>query len=257
MTSLLAPADAGWNPRTIGASGDGLAGALDALQATAAAFANACIRDARVRAQYVRDVRAVSDEFRGLVRAGRTTAREAAVEVNRLRNTILDASRLASSPMGRAYATRLKAHGLTLAQLEARYARELFRRAFGALDEAEQAAVYLHIVEASGRARPAVVAAAQRVGRVGRRLGVVAVAVAAYEVANAEDRPLEAARQGVLAGAGIAGSLAVGGGAVALGVCAATAPVCVAVAAFAGAVLFAEGADLAWGATLPRPSRRR
>lgn len=231
--------------------------ALDQLQATASAFAHTAIRDSRVRAQYIRDIRAMSDEFLESVRTGRSTARAAAVEANRLRNVILDAARIKNTPVGRAYATMLKERGLTLAQAEAKYAHDLFKRAFGTLSESEQAAVYLRIIERAGAGDARTIALAQRVGRVGRRVAVVSVAVAVYEMYRAEDRPLEAAHQGVLAGAGILGSLAVGGGVVAAGVCAATAPVCVAVAAFAGAMLFAEGADLAWGSVYPRPHPHR
>lgn len=93
-------------------------------------------------------------------------------------------------------------------------------------------------------------------GKIGRRLFLVSLAVAAYEIYEAEDKPREVARQSVLAGAGIAGGLAGGAGAVSAGVCAATAPVCVGVTALVGGLLFAFGADLTFGTIYPRPAVR-
>ena len=86
-------------------------------------------------------------------------------------------------------------------------------------------------------------------------LGSVAAGAGSYEIYAAEDKPREVARQGVLAGAGVAGGWAVGSAALATGVCAATAPICVGVAALAGVLVSAFGADLAFDSLLPRPAR--
>jgi hypothetical protein len=83
----------------------------------------------------------------------------------------------------------------------------------------------------------------------------VSLALAAYEVAQANDKPREIARQGALATAGIVGGWAVGNAAVAAGVCAATAPVCVGAMVFAGGLLAAYGADAGFGSLYPRAIR--
>ena len=229
--------------------------ALAELQATASNFAAICIRDARVRAQYVRDIHATSSAILQTALAGQISSRDAAQRVNELRNQIMDSARLRSSRIGRAYASKLKARGRTLAELCERYAERLFNRSFTALSEAQQASVYVEIIKASGRPDEAVVALARKLGKAGQRLLFVSLVVAVYEIYEAEDRSREIARQGVIAGAGIAGGSAIGSGAVVFGVCAATAPVCVGVAALAGGMLFAFGADLAFGTTYPRPAR--
>lgn len=191
-----------------------------------------------------------------LVLHGRMSARTAAEQVNALRNQILDLARLRSSPTGRAYAMRLKQQGKTLGELGEKYAIRLFRKPFATLSEAEQAAVNAEVVATGGRADPAVMALSSTLGKIGRRLFLVSLAVAVYEIYEADDKPREVARQSVLAGAGIAGGLAGGAGAVAVGVCAATAPVCVGVAALVGGLLFAFGADLTFGTIYPRPVAR-
>lgn len=230
--------------------------ALTGLQASASNFAATCIRDFRVRAQYAKDIQAVSREFADAVRTGRLSAKAAAEQVNTLRNQIMDLTRLRSSPTGRAYAMRLKQQGKTLGELAEKYAVRLFQKPFSRLSESQQSAVYAEIVVAGGRADPAVMALSRTLGTIGRRLFLVSLAVAAYEIYEAENRPREVARQGVLAGAGVAGGLAGGAGAVAVGACAATAPVCVGVAALVGGLLFAFGADLAFGTIYPRPALR-
>jgi hypothetical protein len=230
--------------------------ALAELQATASNFAAFCIRDHRVRLQYAQDIQAVSREFIDAVNAGRVTPTAAAEQVNHLRNQIMDLARLRSSPAGRAYATRLKQRGKTLGELAEKYAERLFRKPSAALSEPQRAAVYSEIVAAGGRADQSVMALSRTLGRVGRRLFLVSLAVATYEIYEAEDKPREVARQGVLAGAGIAGGWAAGVGAVTVGACAATAPVCVGVSALIGGLLFAFGADLGFGTMYPRPASR-
>jgi hypothetical protein len=118
-----------------------------------------------------------------------------------------------------------------------------------------QAGIYMDVIEAAGRPDAKTMLLAEKIGRVGRRLLLVSLAVAVYEVAEADDKPREIAHQGVLAGAGIVGGWAAGTAVVAAGICAATAPVCVGVAVFAGGLLAAFGADAGFGAIYPLASR--
>lgn len=236
---------------------DVLQRAIAALQATGYNFASACIQESRVRAQYIRDIQAVSVEFLETVRSGQMSPRAAAAEVNLLRNQILELARLRSSPTGRAFAARLKPQGRAMADLVEKYGQRLFRKPFEALSESQQAAVYCEIVAAAGRGDERVIAMARRLGRLGKRVLFISLAVAAFEVYAAEDKPREIGRQSVLAGAGVAGGWAVGGAALATGACAATAPVCVGIAALVGGVVFAYGADLAFDSLLPKPARPR
>jgi hypothetical protein len=233
-----------------------LQNALNALQSTAANFAAMCINDSKVRAQYMRDIAAASAEMRQAVESGKFSAREAAEAANNMRNQLLELSRLRSSPTARAYATKLKKDGLSLGKLGEKYAQQLFHKPFVALTESQQASVYREIVNGAGRGNSAVAALAKTLGRAGKRLLLVSLAVASYEVCEAEDKPREVARQGGIAVAGIAGGWAAGSGTVAAGLCAATAPICVGVAALIGGILFTSGADLAFGTMYPQPAAR-
>lgn len=47
--------------------------ALQGLQATATNFASQCIRDSRVRVQYIKDIKAMAVEFQSAVEQGRVT----------------------------------------------------------------------------------------------------------------------------------------------------------------------------------------
>jgi hypothetical protein len=70
---------------------------------------------------------------------------------------------------------------------------------------------------------------------------VFSVAFAVYNVAEAEDKGRQVAKEGATAGAGILGGM--GGGALAGLACGPGAPVCVVVGVFAGGALAALGAD--------------
>lgn len=118
--------------------------------------------------------------------------------------------------------------------------------------EAEQAAVWLRIVERSGTDQTSARVLAKRLGMFGRRLRLVSIAIEVYE---AEDKPREVARQGTMAVVGALGGWAGDSGAVAAGVRAATAPVCVEAVAIVGGILCAFGSDLAFGTIYPRPAR--
>jgi hypothetical protein len=176
------------------------------------------------------------------VRSQRLTPQQAAEQANIVRNELLEATRLQSSDVGRAVAERLKRQGRTLAELQEAYARRLFHKSFAQLTEREQNQIFLEIVRASGRPSQRVTMVARRLGRVGRGLIFVAIAVSAYNIATSEDPAREAARETVGFGAGFAGSVA--GGAVAGLACGPGAPVCVAIGVFVGGALFALGADL-------------
>lgn len=132
----------------------------------------------------------------------------------------------------------------------------MLNRSFVSLVEAEQAAVWLRIVERSGTDQTSASVLAKRLGMFGRRLLLVSIAIEVYE---AEDKPREVARQGTMAVVGALGALggwAGDSGAVAAGVRAATAPVCVGAVAVVGGILCAFGSDLAFGTIYPRPARR-
>lgn len=243
------------SPTTISPRSPLLDHALLNLQSAGSQFATLCIHDSRARLQYGRDVAAAAAEISNDVEAGKLSAQAGAERANALRNQIMDLTRRRSSPVARAYAARLKREGLSLSAASERYAQRLYGMPLGRLGPDRQARVFSEIVRAAGRPDARVMQLAGQLGRAGRRMLFVSLAVAVYEVSEAEDKPREAVRQTSLAGAGIVGGWAVGGGAVALGVCAATAPVCVGAAAFVGGILAAYATDFGFDTLYPSPKR--
>ncbi len=116
--------------------------------------ATASSRTARCGAIISRKRRSLAQTIRNEVSAGRLTFKEGAEEANKVRNALLDASRLKSSDLGRAIAEAAKGSGLTLAELEAYYAQKLLKRGFDSLSQAEKNRVWLEIVEAVRPAAP-------------------------------------------------------------------------------------------------------
>jgi hypothetical protein len=229
---------------------------LKALSGTATNFAYSCVRDSRVREQYLRDMGAIATEMRDQAVRGVLTPKQAAERVRALRNEIMNLARTKSSPIGRSYAMKLKAHGRTIEWLLEKYAQKAFRASFAELTESQQTTVYLKIIQAAARPDAKVVALARTLGKAGRRLYLVSVAVAAYEVWEADDKGREVVRQGVIGVAGPVGGVAGGAAAVATGACAAAAPLCVGLAALIGGLLFSFGSDWAFGSIYPAPGSR-
>ena len=215
---------------------------LRAAEAEAVAFAQRFIKDAHVRANYIAEAQKFSAETMAEVQAGKLTPQAGATRAHALRNSLLDASRLSSSDIGRAVAEAEKATGKTIQALMEYYAKKLHGRPFSSLSAAEQDLVFLEIIRASGRPNPRFSAAALRLGTVGKGILVVTIAVAAYTIVTSDRPGREAAHQGTTVAVGFMGSVA--GGAAAGFVCGPGAPVCVGVWAFVGGLAFALGADL-------------
>ena len=245
-TGLVEPDSRTWyalNKQSGPAVGDSILDeALLLLESSSANFGERFIQDAGVRANYVAEARRFAEEVVADVQAGRLTPKQGAERANLMRNSLLDAARLKSSDIGRAAAEAEKATSLTIAQLMEKYAQKLFSREFVQLTAAEQDAVFMEIAKAAGRPNQGFTAAARNLGRVGRGLIVVSIALAAYSVATSDRPGREAAKQGANFGIGFLGSVA--GGAAAGLVCGPGAPVCVGVGAFIGGVAFAFGTDV-------------
>ncbi|ELY2855748.1 hypothetical protein SMC92_002821 [Cronobacter dublinensis] len=226
---------------------------LASLQGTASNFAAHCIQDSRVREQYLRDIQKMSNEFVRAVETGQMSPKEAAALASQMRNEILDLSRLRNSPVGKAYAKKLKPSGRTMTDLTEYYAKKLFQKSFDSLPEPQQASVFKEIIKSAGRDRGAVSGIAKTLGVAGKRVLLVSLAVAAYEIYQAEDKFIETLHQGAIATAGIAGGWGAGAAVVATGLCAATAPVCIGVAAIVRGILASVGTDLLFGTLYVSP----
>jgi hypothetical protein len=196
------------------ATGNELDLAITALQAEAASFGGRFIADAKVRADYVQKTKAAAQELIDLVKAQKITPHEGAQTANAMRNQIMELARARTSDFGTALARDMKPNGLGLVPLEEKYAQQLFRRSFAALTQAEKESVWTQIIHKAGQSNPKVNMRMRLFGVAGRALLVFTLAVAVYNVAQAEDKPRQATKEGVTIGTGIAGGVA-GGAAVA------------------------------------------
>jgi hypothetical protein len=125
-----------------------------------------------------------------------------------------------------------------------RYSLRLFQKEFAKLSTVEQDAVFLEIARAAGRPNPKFTGVATKLGKAGKGLIIISIALAVYSVSTSDRPGREAVKQGSTAGVGFLGSLA--GGATAGLFCGPGAPICVGVGVFVGGLAFALGADFAF-----------
>lgn len=224
---------------------DELNRALADLQVESTNFGLRFIRDARVRFDYMQQTKKLANEFSARVAKGEIAPREAAEQVNLLRNEIMEAQRMKSSDIGRALAVKLKTSGLSLDELCEKYALRFYESSFETLNQNAKNRVYLEIVESSGRSRISVNKSALKFSRLGRAFWIATIGIAVYKVYEAENKLKEVARQGVVIGTGVAGGMA--GGAAAGLVCGPGAPICSTIGVFVGGAIAAFGADATFG----------
>jgi len=224
-------------------TGPVLDAALSALESTLINLGARAQLDSAARARYGRMVAAIPGEYRALVNAGRMTAEEGARIAYAQRNVIRDAIRGQSSDIGKAFAAMKKPDPGTFNTYVERYAQKLYGRPAGSLNQGEAARVFKSLIESSGRPNQAITRMGRHLGHLGRGVFVIAAGIAVYEIATSNDPAATAIETGVVATAGLAGSMATG--AAAGLVCGPGAPVCVSLGAFVGGVVFAVGTDFA------------
>jgi hypothetical protein len=210
--------------------------AVDALRATLVNAGATGTWDSAIRARYDLMAREYRAETAARVRKGLLTWRQAAEEAHGLRNQVRELIRARSTPVGRAWAEFLKKEGPTFNAVVAKKTIDTFgsNANFNTLSPAQQNTVFEAVVQSAGKSDPGVNKWMQRVGRAGRGLLLVSVAISVYTVATAEDQGEAAKHEGKVWGAGILGGVA--GGAAAGLVCGPGAPVCVTIGAFVGGV---------------------
>lgn len=196
--------------------GSELKNAVEALKIESAAFGQQFIQDSAVRADYQTKVNGAINEILDQVRARKITPHQGAQMANAMRNQLMELSRAKLTDFGLALSRNMKERGKQMAELEVRYANELFKRDFAKLGYAEKQAVWRRIIERAGKANDKVNMIGRVGGIAGRVLMITSLAIAVHAVVNAEDKPREAVKQGVGIGAGIAGGAAGGAVVVAL-----------------------------------------
>jgi hypothetical protein len=141
-----------------------------------------------------------------------------------MRNKIMMEHRKFTSAQGLATVQKKKADGRTLQSLFDRYSERLFGKPYTSLSASEQSKVYYTILEAAGRDDATFTKGTQKMLIMGKIGTLVTAALAAYQILNAENKPKETARQGIVIGGGAAGGMLAGLGVSAI--CGPGAPFC-------------------------------
>ncbi len=216
---------------------------LDLLKAEALNFGVRGISMGDVRADYLKTIKYASNEFVELVKNGEISYEEGALRANKLRNVIFEISRRKDWELGRSIAEYTKPEAKPFGWFLERYSQKRFTTSFSSLtSQAQKDAVYLDVVVAAGRDNKGISGITPYLGKFGKVLLVVSIAISVYNVATAEDKVNAAGREGSGLLGGFLGGAA--GGAVAGLFCGPGAPVCSAIGIFVGG---AAGAFVASG----------
>ena len=119
--------------------------ALELMEGTALRFSLDAISDEKVRANYLKNIKRMSQQTLADVKAGKITAREGVQFSHEMRNKILMEHRKVTSAQGLAVVQKKKADGRTLQPLFDRYSKELFKKSYDSLSPAEQSKVHYTI----------------------------------------------------------------------------------------------------------------
>ena len=189
---------------------NGLDRSLSILEAEAAQFALYFIKDSKVRVNYLAEIKAYSIKILAEVERGRLSPHDGHLLAHEARNMILNAMRLKSSDIGRAYAEGLKVRGWTLEALYAKYAEDLFNKPFDMLTDSQRNQVKLKIIKSAGKDSPKATRVAGRLGVLSKGLWVLTIGIAVYNISSAEDKVEATAHEGATIGGGIAGGAMAG-----------------------------------------------
>ncbi|UUT23951.1 hypothetical protein [Pseudomonas sp. T8] len=148
---------------------------------------------------------------------------------------LLIGHRKLTSAQGLAVVQRKKKDGRTLKWLLDRYSNDLFKKSYENLSAAEQKKVHYTILEAAGRDDAKFTKGTKKMLIMGKLGVLVTAALATYQILNAENKPKETARQGILVGGGALGGALAGMGVSAL--CGPGAPICAIAVVLAGSVV--------------------
>ena len=139
-----------------------------------------------------------------------------------------------TSDFGLALAEFMKKEGKSLAQLEEKYANDLFKKSLSMLSNEEQCSVWIKIIEKSGQPQRMASVGAKVMGYVGHGLFAFTAAVAVYNVATVEDKFRAGGQEISTLSGGLTGAAVLGG---AGGLCGPAAIACVPIGVFLGVFL--------------------
>ncbi|WP_223556229.1 hypothetical protein [Pseudomonas sp. BF-R-01] len=208
--------------------------ALELLEGSALRFSLDAISDEKIRSSYTKNIKRMSQQVRDDVKAGRVSAQEGVKFSHEMRNKIMMEHRKFTSAQGLAIVQRKKQEGKGLKTLLDIYSENLFQKGYDSLSEVEKNKVHYAILESSGRDNAKFTTGTKKMLIMGKLGVLVTAALATYQILNADNKPKEAARQGIIVGAGAVGGILAGMGVSAL--CGPAAPICAIAVVLAGTI---------------------
>jgi len=208
--------------------------ALELMEGSALRFSLDAISDEKIRASYIKNIKRMSQQVRDDVKAGRITAQEGVKFSHEMRNKIMMEHRKFTSAQGLAIAQRKKKDGKGLKTLLDIYSENFFQKGYDSLSDVEKNKVHYAILESSGRDNARFTAGTKKMLVMGKLGVLVTAALATYQILNADNKPKEAARQGIIVGSGAVGGVLAGMGVSAL--CGPGAPICAITVVLAGTI---------------------
>ncbi|KAJ3559522.1 hypothetical protein NM688_g295 [Phlebia brevispora] len=213
--------------------------ALFLMQSTAIIWGRWFTMDATVRTQYASAVATGAADIRARWESGALSLENAVGEAVSMRNSWLRDCRTRSSPLGLLVAESIKPQGLSVTQILDRYALRKYNKPFADLTAEEGRQVVGAAIDASGRANRRITGIMKNLGRVGKAVMVVGVAISMYQVVTAEDWKKEAFVQAGTWSASIVG------GAIGTGVGSLAGPIGAILGGLAGGIIGSLVGDLA------------
>lgn len=220
--------------------------AIRALEAEIANIGTYLTIDTTARKTYAKQIQAMSVELRTMASSGKITWTQAAQQANETRNRVMEIMRNKSTPVGLAFAQKIKQQGKTLNEMVAKKTQTLYgvNVSFESLTNEQKNKVYSEVIKSAGKSDPKITALMKKLSPAGKGLLFLSIGLSVYTVATAENKFDAAGREITITGASIGGGIA--GGAMAGLACGPGAPVCTAVGAFIGGALAAFGVGIIW-----------
>ena len=208
--------------------------AIEAFEAAATRFSIDVISDAKVRENYMANIKRMSQEVKSLVNSKQVTVKEGAEFCNKMRNSILLESRSVTSPQGLAVAVKKKPHGLPLQEALDKYAKQIYKSPFSSLSEQQKNRIYYEIIESSARDNEGMTTANKRLRVIGKVGLLITAVLATHAIIYADNKPKEIVKQGLGIGGGIFGGFLAG--LAVSSVCGPGAPVCAVAVVLVGSI---------------------
>jgi hypothetical protein len=183
--------------------------AIADYEGVATTFAINAITDDKVRQQYVKHIKQISDQVRQEVGDGNMTVKDGAEYCSQLRDQIFVEYRKYTSAVGVAQAEQIKLKAKGFDFYLNKYAQEQFSKDFNSLTTDERNAVYYTVLRKAGGGNVGVTTQVRRMQALARVAIIVTAVLATGEIVGAKDKVKEAARQGsIIAGGMIGGGVA-------------------------------------------------